>query len=222
LAGLYREEARHRGTGWDDREIAQSILENNLYGIDIDPRAIQIAAAALYLKAKSRVKDVRLRQLHLVAPVFRLGKLPANDAAVVQLKSELLRDAGIPAELTDKLLASLAGVDHLGSLLRVSAEVDTALKDAEVQIERQRGQGDLFTRAFPAQQVKLTLDEARATVLDRLEAFLAKRSSAEDLGLRLDGEQIAAGVRFVRMAKEGAYDIVVGNPPYQGITLAAA
>src|SRR5690606_13367847 len=37
-----------------------------------------------------------------------------------------------------------------------------------------------------------------------------------DLGLRLEGQQLAAGVRFVQMAREGAYDVVVGNPPYQG------
>jgi hypothetical protein len=38
----------------------------------------------------------------------------------------------------------------------------------------------------------------------------------DDLGLRLRGEQLAAGVRFVRMIREGTYDLVVGNPPYQG------
>ena len=32
----------------------------------------------------------------------------------------------------------------------------------------------------------------------------------------LRGEQLAAGVRFVRLVKEGAYDLVVANPPYQG------
>lgn len=53
-----------------------------------------------------------------------------------------------------------------------------------------------------------------AVIVDKLEQFLAKHSKSEDLGLRLDGEQLAVGVRFVRMAKEGAYDLVVGNPPY--------
>jgi hypothetical protein len=38
----------------------------------------------------------------------------------------------------------------------------------------------------------------------------------DDLGLRLRGEQLAAGVRFVRMIREETYDLVVGNPPYQG------
>ena len=33
-------------------EVAQTILSHNLYGIDIDPRSVQLAALALYLKAK--------------------------------------------------------------------------------------------------------------------------------------------------------------------------
>ena len=116
-----------------------------------------------------------------------------------------------------KLLSSLAGVDYLGSLLKVDAAVEGALKNVELEFERSTGQGDIF-KGFPAQQVKLSVGEAKATVLDKLEQFLAKHSTAADLGLRLDGEQLAAGVRFVRMAKEGTYDVVVGNPPYQGIT----
>jgi hypothetical protein len=219
LVALYREEARHRGTTVTDREIVESILENNLFGIDIDPRAIQIAAAALYLKARSLAKDVRLRKVNLVAPVLQLGNLPADDPAVVLLRRDLKDEVGIPEELTNKLLSGLAGVDYLGSVLKVDAAVEKALESVELEFERSQGQGDLF-RGFPAQQVKLTLGEAKASILDKLEMFLSKHSTAGDLGIRLDGEEFAAGVRFVRMARKTTYDVVVGNPPYQGLSKA--
>ncbi|WP_438036461.1 BREX-6 system adenine-specific DNA-methyltransferase PglX [Sorangium sp. So ce204] len=217
LAALYREEARHLGATVTDREIAESILENNLHGIDIDPRAIQIAAAGLYLKARSLAKAARPKRVNLVAPVLQLGNLPADDPAIAVLRKDLKREAGIPEELTTRLVTSLAGVDYLGSLLKVDAAVEDAIKDVEVEFERTHGQGDLFG-GFPVQQVKLPTGAAKATVLEKLEQFLAKHSKSGDLGLRLDGEQLAAGVRFVRMAKEGTYDIVVGNPPYQGLS----
>jgi hypothetical protein len=217
LAALYREEARHRGQSISEREIAESILEHNLFGIDIDPRAIQIAAAGLYLKARSLAKDARPKRVNLVAPVLQLGNLPSDDPAVAHLRQDLKREVGIPEELTNKLLTSLAGVDYLGSLLKVDAAVEEAIRSVEVEFERAHGQGDLFG-GFPAQQVKMSMGEAKASILDKLELFLAKHSRSEDVGLRLDGEQLAAGVRFVRMAKEGAYDVVVGNPPYQGLS----
>lgn len=218
LAALYEEEARHLELEeMTPRGIAESILENNLHGIDIDPRAIQIAAAGLYLKCRTFAKDARPKLLNLVAPALALGNLPTDDPAVVQLREDLREEAGIPQELTDQLLKALAGVDHLGSLLKVDAAVEEALRDVELEFERKHGQGDLFD-GFPAQQVKLTVAEAKSTVLQTLERFLVRHSRSEDLGLRLDGEQLASGVRFVRLAKGGAYDLVVGNPPYQGLS----
>jgi hypothetical protein len=220
LVALYQEEARHLGTSISDRKVAESILENNLNGIDIDPRAIQIAAAGLYLKAKSLAKTARPKRLNLVAPVLQLGNLPADDPAVELLRRDLKNEVGIPEELTTKLLSALAGVDYLGSLLKVDAAVEDAIRNVELAFEKTHGQGDFF-KGFPAQQVKLTVGEAKATILDKLEQFLAKHSKSEDLGLRLDGEQLAAGVRFVRMAREGSYDVVVGNPPYSDVSLLA-
>jgi hypothetical protein len=79
-------------------------------------------------------------------------------------------------------------------------------------------QGDFFTGGLSpvAKREPISLGEAKASLLRRLEGFLAAHTSSADLGLRLRGEQLAAGVRFARMTKEGTYDIVAGNPPYQG------
>ena len=66
------------------------------------------------------------------------------------------------------------------------------------------------------QQLPFDRAETRATVLNKLEEFLGSHTGGDDLGLRLRGEQLAAGVRFVRMLREGTYDLVVSNPPYQG------
>jgi hypothetical protein len=211
---MYREEARHRGQTISDKEIAESILTRNLHGVDIDPRAVQIAAAGLYLKAKTLSREARPSHLNLVAPTLQLGNLPDDDPALVELLSDLKQEAGIPEDLTHRLVASLAGVDHLGTLLKVDAAVNEALSATKLEIERGLpGQGDLY-KGFAMQQVKLSTGEAKATVLDKLEQFLSKHSASEDLGLRLDGEQLAAGVRFVRLVREGSYDVVVGNPPY--------
>jgi hypothetical protein len=211
LTALYREEARHRGAALSEKEIAESILEHNLHGIDIDPRAIQIAAAGLYLKMKTLAPNAHPRRMNLVAPVLQLGNLPKDDPAVAALRADLKRDVGIPESLTEKLLGALAGVDYLGSLLKVDAAIDDAIRVVELSFEE---------RADRRQRQGLSgsLASAKDTLLDKLEGFLGQHSSSEDLGLRLDGEQLAAGVRFVRMARAGTYDLVVGNPPYQGLS----
>ena len=42
----------YTSAGWDQREAAQSILKNNLYGLDIDDRASQLAYFAVMMKAR--------------------------------------------------------------------------------------------------------------------------------------------------------------------------
>ncbi|WP_238431342.1 BREX-6 system adenine-specific DNA-methyltransferase PglX [Streptomyces cavernae] len=222
LVALYREEARHRSEAgeerWSDRAIVERILSHNLHGIDLDPRAAQIAAAALWLKARQVAPDARPERLNLVASNLRLASLADDDPALVELRGEVERETGIPGGLTDTLIHALRGADHLGSLLKVDAAVDEALERHEAVLGRAIAeQGDLFTGFKPQRQrVALGRDEAKATLLDLIEGFLAKHTGGDDLGLRLRGEQLAAGVRFVRLVRKGAYDLVVANPPYQG------
>ena len=225
LWSLYREEARHRGLAddpeWTDKAIVERILEYNLHGIDLDSRAVQIAAAALWFAGRQISRDARPRRLNLVASNLRLGSLPNDDPALVKLRAEVERDIGMPGDLVDSIIHALRGADSLGSLLRIDRAVDEAIARHEKAIaDRPTAiQKGLFgDDPKPARQTKIEFDAtaARRSLLDRLESFLTQHTGSDDLGLRLAGEQLAAGVRFVRMVREGAYDLVVANPPYQG------
>ncbi len=267
LFALYREEARHRGSEddeeWSDKAIVERILTHNLHGIDLDPRAVQIAAAALWLKARQLCSEARPERMNLVASNLRLARLPDDDEALVELREEVERQTGVPGELTDTIVQALRGADHLGSLLKIDEAVQEAIRlhEERVRSERQMslglmergaggssGKGRESVDSSPAGGGEAAASDAsaggprsgdsapkngegapggrsgtaegngdaRRSVLDRIEAFLERHTSGDDLGLRLRGEQLAAGVRFVRLVREGRYDLVVANPPYQG------
>lgn len=218
LVALYEEEARHRGESWSREQIACWIVENNLHGIDIDPRAVQIAAAALWLKLKVYAPKAEPRSFQLVASNLGLGSLPADDPALLELESAVERETGIPAALTRRIVESLKGADYLGSLLKVGQTIDDAIAEHEQKaglLANAPSQGDLF-EGFAPNVFAVSAEEARRSLLGRLGAFLSAHTGSADLGLRLRGEQLASGVRFIRMVREGQYDLVVGNPPYQG------
>ena len=226
LLALFQEEARHRGQQdapeWCERAIVEHLMAHTLHGIDIDPRAVQIAAASLWLKGKSLCPEIEPEQLNLVAPNLRLADLPDDDPALVELRSDIEAETGIAGEFTSQILQGLRGADHLGSLLKIDQAVDAAIEQQELRLKAlrtkaQQVQADLFGGAPPVQaEMDFSAAESRADLQEILEKFLARHSSANDLGLRLHGEQLAAGVRFVRLLKESSYNLVIANPPYQG------
>jgi hypothetical protein len=226
LLALFQEEARHRGLQdapeWSDRAILEHLLANTLHGIDIDPRAVQIAAASLWLKGKGLCSEIEPEQLNLVAPNLRLADLPDDDPALIELRSDIEAETGIAGEFTSQILQALRGADHLGSLLKIDQAVDTAIAQQEHRLKILRAkalqvQVDLFGGAPPVQaEMDFSPAEARADLQELLERFLSRHSSANDLGLRLHGEQLATGVRFVQLLKEASFDLVAANPPYHG------
>ena len=222
LFAFYAEEARHRQEdneeAWSDRTIVESILENNLFGLDLDPRAVQIAAAGLYIKAKGVCPEASPRTLNLVASNLNLAAFAVDDPAREELRVAVQRDTGIPGALTDEIVEALKGADAWGSLLQIDRAVDEAISRYEESAEKVVQPSLLGDAAqVKAQALSLTGKATKKTVLlSKLESFLTRRTRSDDLGLRLRGEQLAAGVRFIRMVREGAYELVVGNPPYQG------
>ena len=126
-----------------------------------------------------------------------------DDPALLDFRRAVTEETGIEATFVDQLLDALKDAYHLGSLLKVDQILAKAIEayDASTLDPERRG---------------ATAVASRDTLLQELENFLARHTGQDDLGLRLYGEQLAAGIRFVRMIGEGTYDVVVANPPYSG------
>ena len=169
-------------------EIAKSILENNLHGIDLDPRAVQIAVASLYTTAKKHGK-LQLSRLNLVAtrPSIGANTSPKTlDAFIEQFCTE----SKIPTEMAKSLISVLGKSDVLGSLLQIRTEIKTELDK----------QG-LFAR------------ESESSIYTKLEEFVNNHDQGNDLGLFTLGTQLTRGLRLLRLL-DAKYDVVVANPPY--------
>ena len=55
----------YEASGYSQRDAAQSILENNLYGLDIDDRAAQLAYFAVMMKARQYDRRIFLAAFSL-------------------------------------------------------------------------------------------------------------------------------------------------------------
>ena len=95
-------------------DIPKKIIENNLYGLDIDDRAIQLTALSLFLKAKSLSKSVRLKRSNLYA--LSAERFEETDLMVSMGFSSLTNPA--LRNLMDTL-KSLKKLNMVGSLFRM-------------------------------------------------------------------------------------------------------
>lgn len=65
---------KHAHSDWCDQDIFSSILEKNVFGIDIDLRALQIAALSIFIKIKSYSSKIKIRQMNLVCADARIER----------------------------------------------------------------------------------------------------------------------------------------------------
>ncbi|MGE5620367.1 MAG: BREX-1 system adenine-specific DNA-methyltransferase PglX, partial [Sphingomonadaceae bacterium] len=195
LVDMYREEGLER-----ESEIPVLILERNLHGIDIDARAVQIAALALYIKGCDLAgPDFRPRRLNLIAADALLpgDEPPARYMRRFQGETEV-------EELVRGIWRGLKNVRSYGSLLHPERAVDEVVKR-----RRQREKGS-YWEADDAHWEQWKRDLLRG-IREQFEA----ESTCEDLGQRLFGQEAAKGAGLVE-ALGRRYDVVVANPPYQG------
>ncbi len=178
-------------------EICAAILERNLYGIDIDERAVQIAAIALVMKAKEKAPDFVPRRVNLVATNIRL---PAGKDHLEAFLRKHPDDAQLkPALLT--IFDGLAHADELGSLLQIEEPVEKELR--------------LIAERYPVLHQGRDWQAWKAGVIQRLREHFDAEAGAADLVQALFGEAAAKGLSLVEVLAR-RYDVVAANPPYMG------
>lgn len=215
---MYREERENAGKpGWPEQpsvsseeEIPELILANNLHGIDIDLRSVQISALALLLKARTLNPKAAFTDANLASANVEQITGGRFDAFI----SATPFSHPIYERVLRRLAARLKDSDHLGSLLRIEAEIEQL-----VATERQRST-DLFEQlpGIHPEQFKTQegVEEFFGILTDQIGRHLdhfVQASRAEGKDTSLFAREAAKGLRFLRLV-ERRYDVVATNPPY--------
>ena len=105
----------YTSAGWDQREAAQSILKNNLYGLDIDDRAAQLAYFAVMMKA--RQYDRRLLTRGIQPNVYSIRESNGIQAMTIEYfhKNDLKLKADI-----ERIVTEMRDAKEYGSVLNIT------------------------------------------------------------------------------------------------------
>lgn len=190
------------------KDIPRLIIEHNLYGVDIDPRAAQIASLALWLRAQRAWHEAGVKAKD--RPPIGRGHVVAAIAppAERELRQQFAANLDpLDAELFEKTLSVLKGLPELGVLLQVERELPRLVR--EVYGEH----GPLF-QAEDMEQWQRAETRLRAA----LTAFThAARTTYQG---RLFAQDALQGLRLIDLCRE-VFDVVVMNPPFGALSSGA-
>ena len=105
----------YTSAGWDQREAAQSILKNNLYGLDIDDRAAQLAYFAVMMKA--RQYDRRLLTRVIQPNIYSIRE--SNGIRAMTIEYFHKNDPKLKADI-ESIVTEMRDAKEYGSILSIT------------------------------------------------------------------------------------------------------
>ena len=105
----------YTSAGWDQREAAQSILKNNLYGLDIDDRAAQLAYFAVMMKA--RQYDRRLLTRGIQPNIYSIRESDGIQAMTIEYFHK--NDPKLKADI-ERIVTEMRDAKEYGSILNIT------------------------------------------------------------------------------------------------------
>ena len=105
----------YTAAGWDQREAAQSILKNNLFGLDIDDRAAQLAYFAVMMKARQH--DRRLLTRGIQPNIYSIRE--SNGIQTMTIEYFHKNDPKLKADI-ESIVTEMRDAKEYGSILNIT------------------------------------------------------------------------------------------------------
>ncbi|WP_314293039.1 BREX-1 system adenine-specific DNA-methyltransferase PglX [Fusobacterium periodonticum] len=176
----------YENLGWSTKESVLSILKNNLYGLEIDERAGQLASFALIMKARekfSRLFSVLKREEN-----FKLNTLIIEESNSL---SERVKNRIKANNLNNlnKIIEEFEDAKEYGSILKLES-IDKEILEREFNILKESfNNNEQETLIFNEDEMNIDINEE----LELIESLIKQHITLTN-----------------------QYEIVVTNPPYMG------
>lgn len=212
------------------REMPKLILENNIYGCEIDPRALQIAALSLWLRAQKSYSQMNLdaaeRPLITRSNLVLAEAMPGNKRLLKGLMDEF--DKPMQRLLTT-IWNKMKYVGEAGLLFKMEKEISDDIEYLRKNWSKvnQNRNANIFdseerrAEIAAANEARTELrhhkDEFFEEIAERLQTALQELSSrlSEEEGYEnaLFSEDATRGFAFIELCQK-RFDCIVMNPPF--------
>lgn len=208
-----------------ERAIPSLIVERNLHGVEIDPRAAQIAALAIWLRAQRAWRDAgidaadrpRIRKTGIVIA----EPMPGDPELVADFARTL--EPPLLSRLFTEMVQAMTLAGEMGTLLRAESLLADKIARAREEFVSQRIQPQTLP-GFGSETRQGELDlsgidddafftEVEDRLLQALSSFVTSGGGSESARRRLFADDAAQGVALLELLRM-RFDVVLMNPPF--------
>lgn len=193
---MYVDQMENYGADFSRRDIPKLIVENNLYGVDLDERAVQITQIALFIKAM-QLKGRRGKMptfCNVVSSHFTLPKYE-QIAATFDMGDSHWDDK--QREVLKDIWNDLCNAHKFGSLIRLKEKIEALMPSQEVTLFSEIQIADFFSFR----------EQALSILRQQVHQWGGEGSNAYSLSLVNDA------MTFLDILTT-SFDVAVANPPY--------
>jgi len=214
---LYTDQIDNYGADYDEKDIPRLIVENNLHGIDLDDRAVQLAQLGLFIKAKKRRRTTGELSFNIVSSDFYLPEY----SEVRHIFEDGTSLSANQKDLIREVWGDLRHAYKFGSLIRLDEKLKSKMHQLVQQ--RKKEQGSLFTdkelgiTPKPV-QMDLFTDHDIAAEKKFAETFFFNLKNAVEQYAQAEGKTFLTSktrdaITFLQVLTT-EYDVATANPPY--------
>jgi hypothetical protein len=196
---LYLDQIENYGADYNEADIPKLIIENNLYGVDLDDRAIQLAQLGLYIKAKRKKRTSKVNHFNIVSSDFFL---PAYEEV-----KEMFEDGNVgdrERNIIADLWEDLQNAHKFGSLIRLEEKMNH--KWFGTKQKKDPNQIVLFE-----EQNADEYESFRTNFFTNLQKAVAQNTAKQ--GQTFLNTKTQDAITFLQLLTQ-KYDVAVANPPY--------
>ena len=193
---MYVDQMENYGADFSRRDIPKLIVENNLYGVDLDERAVQITQIALFIKAM-QLKGRRGKMPTFCNVVSSHFSLPDYETIEATFKMGDTHWDEKQREMLKDIWNDLCNAHKFGSLLRLKEKIEAMMPEQERSLFNDEQIHDFFS--FKNQAIEM--------LRKQVQLWGGEGSNAYSLSLVNDA------MTFLDILTT-SFDVAVANPPY--------
>lgn len=197
---LYIDQIENYEADLDEHKLPELIISNNLYGIDLDDRAVQLAQLGLYIKAKRKKRSAKISHFNVVSSDFFLP-----DYKHVK---HLFENGEPLSEELEKIVIDLwydlQQAHKFGSLIRLEEKFNFRLNGLVQEFKKSQ------LRLFSSESLVI-YDQFKENFLSTLKKAVAQNAAKQ--GVTMLNTKTQDAITFLELLTL-KYDVAVANPPY--------